>query len=106
MFAFGWTIEYTLNLTWPVFLDLFTLIRRTRIDHAVDAVYTPYCAGKYGKACSKFMLDMRGKWYVEDEPDYSYTEADLRHAYEVMARTIHQHDAEIAAAAADPHPST
>ena len=104
MFAFGWTIEYTLALTWPVFLDLFALIKRARLDNAVDAVYTPYCAGKYGKACTKFMLSGRGKWYVEEEPDYSYSEEDLRRAQEVMDRTIKVHDAELAEVASNPGP--
>ena len=51
------------------------------------------------------MLSGRGKWYVEEEPDYTYSEEDLRRAQEVMDRTIRVHDAELAEAASDPGPA-
>ena len=50
------------------------------------------------------MLEQRGKWYLEDEPQYSYSEEDLRRAQERMTQTIMAHDAEIAAAAANQPP--
>lgn len=66
MKEFGWTIEYTLNLTYPVFLDLFNLIRRVRLDAAIDEFYTPYGAAKFGGKCSKALFDGRGSMFVKN----------------------------------------
>ena len=66
MKEFGWTIEYTLSLTYPVFLDLCDLIKRVRYDSAVDEFFTPYVAGKYGGKNSKFLFDGRGSMYLND----------------------------------------
>ena len=52
MREFGWTIEYTLNLTFPVFLELSLMLRRIRCDSAIDEFYTPYAAVKLGGKCS------------------------------------------------------
>ena len=66
MKEFGWTIEYTLSLTFPVFLDLFELIRRVRFDAAIDEFFTPYGAAKYGGKCSKTLFDGRGSIMLGD----------------------------------------
>lgn len=60
MYTFGWTIEYTLALPFPVFLNLFVLIRRVRFDAAIDEFYTPYGAAKYGGKCAKTLFEGRG----------------------------------------------
>lgn len=67
MKEFGWTIEYTLNLTYPVFLNLFSLIRRIRFDAAIDQVYTPYAAAKYGGKASQHLFDGRGSFMLKSE---------------------------------------
>ncbi|MGE4300814.1 MAG: hypothetical protein AB7F40_04335 [Victivallaceae bacterium] len=67
MAAFGWTIEYTLSLPWPVFMSMFGLIRRVRMDNAIDSMYTPYCAAKYGGTASRFLFDGRGSYHLEDD---------------------------------------
>lgn len=67
MKEFGWTIEYTLNLTYPVFLNLFSLIRRIRFDAAIDQVYTPYAAAKYGGKTSQHLFDGRGSFTLKNE---------------------------------------
>ena len=67
MKEFGWTIEYTLNLTYPVFVSLFALIRRVRLDAAVDEFYTPYGAAKFGGKCSKILFNGRGSIFVGEK---------------------------------------
>ena len=67
MKEFGWTIEYTLSLPFPVFLDLFELIRRIRFDAAIDEFFTPYGAAKYGGKMSKTLFDGRGSIMLKDE---------------------------------------
>lgn len=64
MKEFSWTIEYTLNLTYPVFLGLTDMLHRIRLDSAVDEFYTPYGAAKYGGKCSKALFDGRGSFYL------------------------------------------
>ena len=64
MKEFGWSIEYTLSLTYPVFISLFGLIRQTRFDAAIDEFYTPYAAAKYGGKCHKFLFDGRGDFVI------------------------------------------
>ena len=68
MKEFGWSIEYTLSLTFPVFLNLFDLIRRVRFDAAIDEFFTPYGAAKYGGKCSKTLFDGRGSIMLSDKP--------------------------------------
>ena len=65
MREFGWTIEYTLDLSFPVFFNLFTLISRVRADAAIDGVYIPYAAAKYGHAMKKHLFDTRGSFYLD-----------------------------------------
>ncbi len=67
MKEFGWTIEYTLNLTYPVFLNLFSLIRKIRCDAAIDQVYMPYAAAKYGGKASQHLFDGRGSFTLKNE---------------------------------------
>ncbi|MCD8295471.1 MAG: hypothetical protein LUE27_09565 [Clostridia bacterium] len=69
MREFGWTIEYTLSLTFPVFFDLFGLIRRVRLDAAIDEFYTPYGAAKYGGKCAAHLFDGRGSVTMCDGKD-------------------------------------
>ena len=66
MKEFGWSIEYTLSLSFPVFLDLFDLIRRVRFDAAIDEFFTSYGAAKYGGKCSKTLFDGRGSIVLTD----------------------------------------
>jgi hypothetical protein len=67
MREFGWTIEYTLSLSYPVFFELINLVRRVRLDAAVDEMFTPYAAAKYGGKCSKALFDGRGSMYIGTE---------------------------------------
>ena len=67
MKEFGWSIEYTLNLTYPVFLNLFSLIRQIRCDAAIDQVYTPYAAAKYGGKVSQHLFEGRGSFTLKNE---------------------------------------
>ncbi len=71
MKEFGWTIEYTLDLTYPVFIELFSLIRRIRADSAIDEFYHPYTAGKFGGKCQRLLYDARGGFYAEDSAEQS-----------------------------------
>lgn len=64
MREFGWTIEYTLNLSYPVFFELFTLISRVRADAAIDGVYIPYVAAKCGRGLKKHLFDTRGSFFL------------------------------------------
>ena len=66
MKEFGWTIEYTLNLTYPVFMELFSLVRRVRLDAAIDQFYTPYAAAKYGGKAEKSLFDGRGGFTMQN----------------------------------------
>ncbi len=83
MKEFGWTIEYTLALTFPQFFDLFGLIKRIRYDAAIDEFYTPYAAAKFGGKCSKHLSDGRSS-IILDASDASksrdYTPAMVRRA--------------------------
>ena len=83
MREFGWTIEYTLSLSFPQFFDLFGLVKRIRHDAAIDEFYTPYAAVKFGGKCSKHLFDGRGSITLEnpDTPKVrDYTPAMVRKA--------------------------
>ena len=69
MREFGWSIEYVLSLTFPVFFDLFGLIRRIRMDAAIDEFYTPYGAVKFGGKCAKNLFNGRGSILLSDPSD-------------------------------------
>lgn len=100
MHAFGWSIEYTLGLTWPVFIDLFELIKRVRLDNAVDGMYIPYSAAKYGKDCARALFDGRGTYYLKgDVPQYTYSEEDVKRARARMRRIQRQRQKAMEAAA-------
>lgn len=99
MKEFGWTIEYTLALTFPVFLDLFGLIRRARLDDAIDSFYTPYAAAKYGKECSKELFKGRGDLFLSDDGADAgsaggpgYTKEQLARANRKLNRIIKKYD--------------
>jgi len=68
MKEFGWTVEYVLSLSFPVFFDLFGLIKRVRADAAIDEFYTPYAAVKFGGKCGNHLFDARGSIML-DNPD-------------------------------------
>lgn len=74
MREFGWTIEYTLNLTFPQFIDLLGLVKRCRMDAAFDEFYVPYTAVKYGGDASKHLFKFKGDYYLHEtvaEPTYT-----------------------------------
>lgn len=83
MREFGWSIEYVLSLTFPVFFDMFGLIRRVRMDAAIDEFYTPYGAVKFGGKCATHLFDGRGSVTLTDDSEKStqeVTEAMIRRA--------------------------
>lgn len=69
MKEFGWTIEYTLSLTFPVFFDLFGLIRRVRLDAAVEEFYIPYGAVKFGGKCARHLFEGKGSVILSDSSE-------------------------------------
>ena len=103
MREFGWTIEYTLSLSFPVFLDLFDLIRRVRYDAAIDGVFMPYSAAKFGGKCSKALFDGRGSVIMgKDKPirnPEKITKAIIKRTDEKMRRIIAEREAAMAKAA-------
>lgn len=102
MHAFGWTIEYTLSLSWPVFIELFSLIRRVRLDNAIDAMYVPYGAAKYGEDCSRALFDGRGSFFLIDAGEttaYRYSPEDVAAARARWERIRAARDSELAKAA-------
>ena len=103
MKEFGWTIEYTLSLSFPVFLDLFTLIRRVRCDAAIDEFFTPYGAAKYGGKCYKALFDGRGSIMLTDPSDSSVshkvTREMTKRASLRLRKMIADRDAELVNAA-------
>ena len=88
MKEFGWTIEYVLSLSYPVFLDLFTLIKRCRYDAAVDEFYTPYAAVKFGGKASKHLFSVRGDVFVGSEEAANYTPDMVKKAEEKLRSII------------------
>jgi len=82
MKEFGWTIEYTLNLTYPVFIELFSLIRRVRADSAIDEFYHPYTAGKYGGECQRLLFRSRGGFYLDESQKEAFSPEALKRAEE------------------------
>jgi hypothetical protein len=74
MREFGWTIEYTLSLPYPVF---FELIRRVRLDSAIDEMYTPYAAAKYGGKCSKKLFEGRGSMYLGASDNKAFAHEEI-----------------------------
>jgi hypothetical protein len=77
MKEFGWSIEYTLSLTYPVFISLFGLIRQTRFDATIDEFYTPYAAAKYGGKCHKFLFDGRGEFIINGSKKFAVSDEEI-----------------------------
>lgn len=75
MKEFGWSVEYTLQLSFPIFLGLTSMITRVRSDSAIDEFYTPYVAAKVGRKCSKALFDSRGSVFrigsAVEAPEYT-----------------------------------
>lgn len=93
MREFGWSIEYVLSLTFPVFFDMFGLIRRVRMDAAIDEFYTPYGAVKFGGKCASYLFDGRGSVTLTDESEKStqeVTEAMIRRANRKLRKLMKQ----------------
>ena len=86
MKEFGWTIEYTLSLSYPVFCSLFELIKQVRYDSAIDEFYTPYAAAKYGGKCHKFLFDGRGDFFVNEKKDKKSNCSDEEITAEMIER--------------------
>lgn len=87
MKEFGWTIEYVLALSYPVFLNLFMLIKRCRYDSAIDEFYTPYAAVKFGGKPSKHLFSGRGDIFIGSSENTTYTPEMVKKA-EDRLRTI------------------
>lgn len=66
MKEFGWSIEYTLNLTYPVFFNLYDLICRVRLDSAYEQFYVPYSALKVGKEPAKSLFNAKDSFFIDD----------------------------------------
>ena len=104
MKEFGWTIEYTLSLSFPVFISLYGLIRQTRYDAAIDEFYTPYAAAKYGGKCHKFLFDGRGGFTVNgstkiEASDEEITPEMIERANARLKAEIEKHARKLATAA-------
>ena len=104
MKEFGWTIEYVLGLSYPVFFELFGLIRRVRLDSAIDGFYLPYAAAKYGGKCQKNLFDGRGGFFLSGDrkpktESKGYTKRELKLATERLERIIKQREEALAKAA-------
>lgn len=72
MKEFGWTIDYVLSISYPVFFYLTSELRRVRSDHAIDAFFLPYGAAKFGGKCSRELFRAAGSFFLndgEDDPD-------------------------------------
>lgn len=105
MKEFGWTIEYTLNLTYPVFLNLFSLIRRIRFDAAIDQVYTPYAAAKYGGKTSQHLFDGRGSFTLKSEAQTEkVTPEMIERANEKLRKIIAEREKKLLKAAQKSNP--
>ena len=88
MKEFGWTIEYVLALSYPVFLNLFALIKRCRCDAAIDEFYTPYAAVKFGGQASKHLFSGRGDIFVGASSNQTYTPEMVKKADERLRDII------------------
>lgn len=69
-----------LSLPFPVFVGLYGLIHTARLDSAIDCMYIPYAAAKYGKKCADALFKECGGVFVEADGDTlpaAYTEDDM-----------------------------
>lgn len=89
-----------LSLTFPVFFDLFGLIRRVRMDAAIDEFYTPYGAAKFGGKCAAHLFDGRGSVTLEEEKStQEVTEAMIRRANRKLRALMKKRQKELQKAA-------
>lgn len=104
MKEFGWTIEYTLNLTYPVFVNLFGLVKRVRADSAIDEFYYPYLAAKWGEGCREALFSLRGDIFLPDgdaprNGPEKWSPEDLKRAERKLDRILAKRRKEMEAAA-------
>ena len=100
MKEFGWTIEYTLNLSYPVFLNLFSLIRRVRCDSAIDQFYTPYAAAKSGGKVLESLFKGRGNFTLQSvNQPAPYTPEMVEKANAKLRKIIEEREKKLAKAA-------
>jgi len=108
MKEFGWTIEYVLGLSFPVFFELFGMIRRIRLDSAIDQFYLPYAAAKYGGKCQTNLFEGRGGFFIDTktgkQTGKGYSRRALKIAEQRMARIIEQQNEALLKAAAEAPP--
>ena len=93
MREFAWSIEYTLSLSFPVFLYLTSIIKRIRADNAIDSVFTPYVAAKAGKSAVDTLFKTAGSFFLDmdeapEKKSEEITPEKLKAAEERMARII------------------
>ncbi|MBE6370773.1 MAG: hypothetical protein E7055_01700 [Lentisphaerae bacterium] len=91
MREFAWDIEYTLSLSFPVFLYLTSIIKRIRADNAIDSVFSPYVAAKAGKSAVDSLFKSAGSFFLESAPETSteeITPEKIRKAEARMAKII------------------
>ncbi len=91
MREFSWDIEYTLSLSFPVFLYLTSIIKRIRADNAIDSVFSPYVAAKAGKSAVDTLFQTAGSFFLDESPEKNLEEITpdkLKAAEERMARII------------------
>lgn len=77
MREFGWTIEYTLNLTFPVFLNLSNMLSRIRCDASIDENYKPYVSGKFGGKAAKDYFKTAGTFFLEERTTASVDKTEI-----------------------------
>lgn len=69
-----------MSLSWPQFIGISAMINRLRIDAAIDNMFLPYGAAKYGGQCADQLFERRGSYYLEVPDEYvepSYTPEEL-----------------------------
>lgn len=79
-----------MNLSFPVFLYLTTILKRIRADYAIDTVFSPYVAAKCGKKAVDDLFKTAGTFFIEKTVDYDQ-EIDpeaLKAAQERLKRII------------------
>lgn len=102
MKEFGWTREYVLALSFPIFFDLFGLIRRIRYDSAIDEFYTPYAAVKFGGKCGNHLFEGRGSLILSEadaQAPQNYTPEMVKRATRKLKTLMKARQADLAKAA-------
>lgn len=59
------------------------------MDNAIDSMYTPYCAAKYGGTASRSLFDGRGSFHLEEETQPP-SERALKLAHQKIMRIIRE----------------